>query len=73
MRSPIFGGNDSVEEIGNMQSINKINKSPMHDNENRTFPKHNLITRKNSHFNTIMSKHSEVNMDEISQKRNGKK
>ena len=69
MRSPIFGGNDSVEEINNMGSSNKITQKSNHDNENHTYQKHNLIKRNNSHFNTIMSKLSDANMDEISQKK----
>lgn len=71
MRAPIFGGNsgnDSVDEIDNLASCKKVITSHgnMHDS---TVKKHNLIKRNNSHFNTIMSKLSDYNMDEISQKK----
>ena len=76
MRSPIFGanGNDSVEEIAN-GSNKKISKNGLNTNENIEFThkKQRIIQRNNSHFNTIMSKMSECNMDEISQKKSGEK
>lgn len=72
MRSPIFGVNDSVEEIENYESNQKISqKLNTHEFDIKT-RKQNLIKRNNSHFNTIMSKHSEANTDEVSQKKTGK-
>jgi hypothetical protein len=71
MRSPIFGGSDSVEEMGS--AGNQKIKINTHDNIEFTQKKQRLIQRNNSHFNTIMSKMSECNMDEVSQKKNGEK